>query len=97
VPNTIKVAAGLYQAEKRKVDRMNVGFYCSKCDEFFAIAVAKKGADTAFLETIIDLEPGAKFECPICHEVQERQSSEIARIRLTPGKTRRPPPPKDAH
>ncbi|HVX34806.1 MAG TPA: hypothetical protein VHC71_01145 [Hyphomicrobium sp.] len=97
MPNTIKVAAGVYQAEKRKVDRMNVGFYCNKCDEFFAIAVAPKGADAKILETIIDLEPGVMFECPMCHEVQERQSSEVARIRLTPGKTRRPHPPKDAH
>jgi hypothetical protein len=94
---TIKVAAGVYPAEKRKMDRLNLGFYCNKCDEFFAIAVASKGGDAKIRQTIIDLEPGALFRCPTCDEIQERQSSEVARLRLTPGKTRRPPPPKDAH
>jgi hypothetical protein len=40
MPDTINMAAGLYQAEKRRHGRLNIGFYCNTCDEFFAVAVA---------------------------------------------------------
>lgn len=97
MPDTIKVAAGVYQAEKRKLGRLNIGFYCNKCDEFFAVAVAPEGGEATASETIVELDPGTEFECPMCHDVQERQSSEIARIVLTPNNKCRPPPPRNAH
>lgn len=97
MPDTIKVGAGIYHAQKRKLGHVNVGFYCNDCDEFFALATLPKEASKAAYDTIIELDPGTQFECPMCHSVQARESSEIAKIILTPANKRRPPVPKDAN
>jgi hypothetical protein len=97
VPEVIKVAAGVYPAEKRKLGRLNLGLYCTHCTEFFAVFVAPQGAEAEAASVVIDLEPGVRFVCPMCQTEQERQSSEVAYLLLTPDNKRRPPPPRDAN
>jgi hypothetical protein len=79
---------------KRQIGKYNWGLYCTKCDEFFAVAVADK-LPSEPIEFISDGEP--LFECPFCHHQQRRQVSEIAQLLLTEAAKRRPPVPPDAH
>jgi hypothetical protein len=94
---TIHLAAGRYKAERRRHGRINYGFYCTSCDEFFAVAVAPEGVETDRHDLTFEFEVGAEFECPFCHQVAPRQVSELARILLNEGNKRRPPRPKNAH
>lgn len=77
---------------KRRHGRTNLGLYCLHCGEFFALAVHDRELGVVQLEFISDGEP--LFECPLCHQQQRRQVSEIAEIVLTEATKRRPQRPE---
>ena len=83
-----------YQPEKRQLGKYNVGFYCTNCQEFFALAVRDEPPGEP-IEFISDGEP--LFECPFCHHRQRRQVSEIASLVLTEATKRKPPIPPGVH
>jgi hypothetical protein len=82
---------------KRQIGRFNFGLYCTKCAEFFAVAVVTP-KDEAKMQNIEFKSAGAPlFQCPFCHHQQRRAVSEIALLRLHERNKKRPPPPPDAH
>jgi hypothetical protein len=80
--------------QKRQIGKYNWGFYCTKCNEFFAFAVADNPPAEP-IEFISDGEP--LWECPLCHHPQRRQVSEIASLYLTEATKRKPPIPPGVH
>jgi hypothetical protein len=82
---------------KRQLGKLNIGLYCTKCGEFFALAVSEPKDDPKMeqVEIISDGQP--LYECPFCHHQQRRQVSEIAKLRLTENNKQKPPPSKAAH
>ena len=66
---------------KRQEGKYNFGLYCSKCTQFFALAVLDdlpmRGA-----EFTSDGDPF--FVCPYCHHQQRRQVSEIVQVTIDP-------------
>ena len=77
---------------KRQEGKYNLGLYCSKCTQFFALAVLDNPL-VGGVEFKSDGEP--LFACPFCHHRQRRHVSEIAQVFLKRGAKRRPaiPPP----
>ena len=84
-----------YDSVKRQLRSINLGLYCSGCDEFFALAVAPPSKPPLDIEYVAD--GPLLFECPFCHQRQIREVSEITTIRLTEGNKRRPQRPPGLH
>jgi hypothetical protein len=72
---------------KRQEGKYNFGLYCSRCTQFFALAVLND-PPVGGAEFKSDGEP--LFACPFCHHRQRRQVSEIVQLFLVRGKKRTP-------
>lgn len=82
-----------HRGVKRQLGKTNIGLYCVKCDEFFALAVHNRAPGK--VEFISDGHP--LFECPMCGHRQRRQVSEIAEILLTEKSKQKPSGPAGLH
>jgi hypothetical protein len=74
---------------KRQIGKLNIGFYCEKCSEFFALMVVERRHEHVPVEFVADAPQ--PFECPFCHHHQMREVSEFLRVHLTEGNKRKPP------
>jgi hypothetical protein len=78
-----------YGTVKRQWGKLNAGLYCSHCSEFFALAVVDP-RQRPIPEVEYVAEGPLLFECPLCHQQQTREASEIAQLQLTAGNRRKP-------
>jgi len=88
-----------FAGAKRQIGKLNAGLYCTKCGEFFALAVVKPGREAvmAAIEFTCDDDDDPLFECPFCHHQQRRPVTEIVRLQLTEATKRKRPPQTRVH
>lgn len=84
-----------FKTEKRQLGKTNFGLWCTKCEEFFAVAVHEREPNA--IPTKFESNGPVTFKCQFCSELQKREASEIIELKLTEALKRRPPRPKTAN
>lgn len=80
----IAAADTLPKTVERQVGAVNIGFYCSACDEFIALAVEPEGSADAFE---ITADHPVRVRCPYCRHKEYRHVDNARRVRLAEAST----------
>jgi hypothetical protein len=82
----IKASTQPLKTVKRRIGATNVGFYCSACGEFIALAVEPEDSAST-IEITADLP--IRIRCPYCRHKEYRHVGNARRVLLTEASMRR--------